>query len=65
MLCYTAHMPNKKRAAGAVTVGLRTMLSLEAGAIGSLSSVSSFKPSQSGYCQLTIGNTTVQISCPQ
>ena len=25
MLCYTAHMPNKKRAAGAVTVGLVQM----------------------------------------
>jgi len=50
---------------GAVTVGLRTMLSLEAGDPGSLSSINSFKPSQTGYCQLTIGNTTVQISCPQ
>jgi hypothetical protein len=41
------------------------MLSLEAGDPGSLSTINSFKPSQAGYCQLTIGNTSVQISCPQ
>ena len=49
---------------GAVTVGMRALIGLEANPIGSNVIVRSWKPSPTTYCKLTIGKKTTSVSCP-
>jgi hypothetical protein len=49
---------------GAVTVGMEIMVALELNPVGSGTFVSSFKPSSTTYCQLTIGKKTTSVTCP-
>ena len=49
---------------GAVTVGMEIMVALELNPVGSGAFVTSFKPSSTTYCQLTIGKKITSVSCP-
>ena len=49
---------------GAVTVGMETMVALELNPVGSGSYATTFKPSATTYCQLTIGKKTTSVTCP-
>jgi hypothetical protein len=40
------------------------MVALELNPVGSGTFVSSFKPSSTTYCQLTIGKKTTSVTCP-
>jgi len=59
-----AHDISIDPANGAVTVGMRAMVGLEANPIGSNVIVRSWMPSPTAYCKLTIGKKTVSVACP-
>ena len=49
---------------GAVTVGMLVQVSLEKDPVGSGNYLHTFKPSFTTYCQLKIGKTTTNVTCP-
>jgi len=49
---------------GAVKLGMRTVIALEAGRPGSGTMVWSFEPGHTTYCDLMVGSTFTSVSCP-
>lgn len=49
---------------GAITVGIRASVTLEANPVGSGVTVDTFKPGQTTFCKLTIAKKSTSVTCP-